>query len=230
MKKYRRRPYAVISRSNQYRFLAYILFYNILIVACLAGFLLVPDILQMEDPSMRIEVQAAAAERILTMHARIWPTVIALVCLIGLHFFRVFLRVMGPLYRFQQVFGQVGGGDLSLQVRLRQKDLLHSEAETFNKMVASFSEQIGNVKQAGFEALDSFMGLEKQLALDHQDEGDIEKIELLRSHRHKLENILETVKYFKLGKDDGGLFETETPRVDPRGGPPTQHANAPVYR
>ena len=131
----KRRDYSLINKSHQYRFLAIILIYNLVIVGFLGIALFVPDILQMQDASLSLDVRAAAADKILKMHSRIWPAIIALVCLIGIHSFRVFHRFIGPLYRFTKAFEKVGSGELNFRLTLRKKDFLHQEAGEFNKMI-----------------------------------------------------------------------------------------------
>ena len=92
-KRKKRRTYPLVNRSHQYRFLALILMYAAIIVTVLAFFLFVPDIMQLQDETRSFEVRLAAAEKILNMHVRMWPTVLALVCFIGIHSFRTFLCV-----------------------------------------------------------------------------------------------------------------------------------------
>ncbi len=123
----RRRQYPIVDRSLQYRFLAMILIYSMTIMIFLAVSLFVPDIIKLRDEGLSFEVRAVAADRILTLHARVWPAVIALICIIGVHSFRVFHRFVGPLYRFRWAFEKVRNGDLGFQVKLGKKDYLRQE-------------------------------------------------------------------------------------------------------
>jgi hypothetical protein len=97
--KYKRNPYRIINKSHQYRFLALILIYIIIITGVLVSVLFVPDIIRMNDQSLSIEVRTVAAENILMLHYRVWPVIIAFICVIGLHSIRTFNRFIGPLYR-----------------------------------------------------------------------------------------------------------------------------------
>ena len=151
----RRRRYAVVDRSHQYRFLALVLAYNVLIILLLGLTLFLPDILRIQDPTLSLEMRAAAADRILSMHTRVWPSVIALLCLIGIHSFRVFHRLIGPLYRFRWAFDQVRSGNLAFRVRLRRNDLLHREEEVFNEMLDTLAARVESIQTAGLEALRS---------------------------------------------------------------------------
>ena len=65
----RRRQYPIVDRSLQYRFLAMILIYSMTIMIFLAVSLFVPDIIKLRDEGLSFEVQAVAANKILTLHA-----------------------------------------------------------------------------------------------------------------------------------------------------------------
>jgi hypothetical protein len=81
-----------------------VLGYCTTIVVVLAAFLLLPDIVQLFDESVSLEVRAIAADKILTLHSRLWPAIITLVCVLGLHSLRAFHRLIGPLYSFRWAF------------------------------------------------------------------------------------------------------------------------------
>ena len=104
LKKDLRRRTRVVNKSLQYKFLAMILIYSAALVLFLALSLFIPDIVQMQDQGLHLDLRAAAADRLLTKHARVWPAVFVLIGIISLHSFRSFWRVAGPLYRFQVVF------------------------------------------------------------------------------------------------------------------------------
>jgi hypothetical protein len=186
----RRRRYAVVDRSHQYRFLALVLAYNVLIILFLGLSLFLPDILRIQDPTLSLEMRAAAADRILSMHTRVWPSVIALLCLIGMHSFRVFHRFVGPLYRFRWAFDQVRSGNLSFRVKLRRKDHLHREEEGFNEMMEVLAARVGGIQTAGLEALRSLQ------ELGSQETGAVqERIMTLRGH---LDALTEEAGFFRV--------------------------------
>jgi methyl-accepting chemotaxis protein len=200
----RRRSY-IVNKPLQYRFLAIILIYCLTIVLFLAVFLFVPDIIRMQDESLSLEARAAAANKILTLHARVWPAVIAIICVAGFHSFRSFHKLIGPLHRFRSVFEQVGSGDLSFAVRIREKDYLHHEEAALNEMLGMVAGKLKTIQRAGAEALKSLGELEGKVnqvpnwSATHQ--------EVMRHHRLRLETLLDTARYFRLGlpeqKDDG---------------------------
>ncbi|MFH1984178.1 MAG: methyl-accepting chemotaxis protein [Pseudomonadota bacterium] len=150
---FKRRQYPIVSRSRQYRMLLLIMIYTCSICAVLFVGLFVPDILVMQDDAASITLRAAAADRLLSLHARLWPTVLAIVCLIGLHSFRVFTRFIGPLYRFRWAFAGVAAGELTRRVHLRTGDELMQEADQFNAMMDQVSGIIGRAQTAAEAAL-----------------------------------------------------------------------------
>ncbi|MBW1721969.1 MAG: methyl-accepting chemotaxis protein [Deltaproteobacteria bacterium] len=199
----RRRRYPVVKRSLQYRFLGFILGYGLLIVVLMAWVFLIPDLLLLDDATKPVEIRALAADRVLNVHARVWPAVIALLCVMGLHSFRVFHRIAGPLYRFEQVMEIIGKGDFSTRIRLRRKDYLHSEAEAFNRMIESLSERINGIIRAQEEAMETLGELEKALERNRGDGHGEEILSLLSAHRESLEKA-EACDRFKMEKDIDG--------------------------
>lgn len=190
----KRHPYRVVNRSHQYRFLATILIYNLLIVGFLAIVLFVPDIIKMQDQNLSFEVRAMAADKILTLHYRLWPVVIVLIVFIGLHSFRIFHRFVGPLYRFTLAFKEVRDGNLDFRVKLRKKDHLHEEAAIFNEMINVMSEKLGNIQAKGQDTLQLLNRLE-------QDTGDGQiKPDHITSLRQSLDELVTSAGYFKTGQ------------------------------
>jgi nitrogen fixation/metabolism regulation signal transduction histidine kinase len=164
----------------------------------MAIFLFVPDMIQIYDHTLSLEVRAATADRILSIHSRIWPAIIALVCVIGLHSFRIFHRFVGPLYRITCAFGQLKEGDLSFRVKLREGDYLHEEAKAFNDMLEKLSGKISGIKSAGLGASKSLDELENRM----NETGSLKDIDkgLLLDLRKQLDTLNETSDYFVLQK------------------------------
>jgi len=195
-KKSRRRAYPIIDRSLQYKFLFMILAYGLITIAILAIALFIPDIIAVNNEHLSLEMRGAAAQRILALHARVWPSVIAVVCLLGVHSFRVFLRIVGPLYRFRWAFSKIGKGDLNFRVRLRKKDQLRQEAKMFNEMMDIVAVKWGKMQVAGMDSLRSLDALEELVPKMGSIRGEYRQI--LESHRENLENLVEQARYFRL--------------------------------
>ncbi|MGD8983737.1 MAG: methyl-accepting chemotaxis protein [Desulfobacteraceae bacterium] len=209
--KNQRRRFPVVNRSLQYRFLAVIIVYSFVIVLFLGAFLFVPDIMRLQDQSLSFHARAAAADKMLTLHARVWPAIFLVICLVALHSFRFFHRLIGPLYRFRQVYEQVRNGDLNLRVKIRKKDYLHEDEAALNDMLESLSEKWRSVQQTTENALRSLDALE-QTGTNANNRKESRE-DLLRLHRHHLETLAETSRYFTVPKEEPGNGE-ETPEEE----------------
>ncbi len=193
----RRRRYPLVNKSHQYRFLALILIYNLIIVGVLAATLFVPDFMQLQDQTLSFEIRAAAADKILTMHTRIWPATIAIICIIGLHSFRVFHRFVGPLYRITKAFGQVRDGDLSFRVKLRKRDYLLQEETELNKMIEKLAEKMMRIQSASLGVSKSVGELEQSAI---KEGNDNESLSVLYEH---LDALMTEIRYFRLQNSAG---------------------------
>ena len=173
-----------------------IIIYNSCIVAFVAIFIFVPDILQMLDESLIFEVRAAAAEKILASHSRVWPALIALICIIGLHSFLFFHRFIGPLYRFRLAFERMRDGDLGFRVKIRKNDFLHQEEQTINEMIEALAGNIRNMQLASNESLKSLNEL-KEMLTEASNNWKNSK-ELLLIHGQHLDALADAARYFRL--------------------------------
>jgi methyl-accepting chemotaxis protein len=191
-----RRQY-IVNKSLQYRFLTTIIIYAFITVFFLSVYLFVPEIMKLEDESLSLQVRAAAADRILAFHSRIWPASIVLICFLGIHSILFFHRVAGPLYRFHDAFERIRQGDMSFQVKIRKKDYLHPEEEHINEMIEAIAGKLGTIQLASLGASKSWDEIEKKLS--DWTEGDKK---LLGVHRQQIETVVDTVHYFRLREDE----------------------------
>jgi methyl-accepting chemotaxis protein len=193
----RRRRYHIVNRSLQYRFLATIIIYFFITIAFLSVYLFVPEILRFEDESLSAQDRAAAADRILVLHSRIWPASLVLMCAFGIHSILFFHRVAGPLYRFHKVFERIREGDLNFEVRIRKKDYLHPEAEMINEMIGGISRKLKTMQLASLEASKSWGEIEKKLS----DWKEADK-KLLAVHRRQIETLADAARSFQLREEE----------------------------
>jgi methyl-accepting chemotaxis protein len=194
--KFKRKRFPLRGRPRHLRLLALVLSYNLLIIIFMAFSLFAPDVLELWDQSASFRDQAEAADRMLTLHARIWPVMLVLLVLIGLHSLRAFHRFLGPLHRFQAAFIRIASGDLSIRIKLRRGDLLGNEQESFNGMMNVLEEKMDTSQQACNEALDSLNALEQKLA-----QGEQITRESLQEQRKNLETLCENVGYFQIQEE-----------------------------
>jgi nitrate/nitrite-specific signal transduction histidine kinase len=204
--KTRRKQYSIVDRSLQYRVLAIILIYSLVIVLFLAVCLFIPDILAMSNQDLSLELRAAAADRLLTLHSRVWPAIVAMVCVLGIHSVRIFHRLIGPLYRFRWAFSKIGNGDLSFRVKIRKSDYLHREEEALNQMIERLSERCESLRQAGLRAQESLSAIEQKSKL--KSGGQDSDQQLLQKHRQNLAGLLKQVRRFRLSDEDEVEEET----------------------
>jgi len=205
----RRQQYSIVDRSLQYRVLAIIVTYSLVIVLFLIICLFVPDILAMSNEDLSWEIRAAAAEKLLTLHSRVWPAILAMVCVLGIHSVRIFHRLIGPLYRFRWAFAEIAKGTLNFRVQIRKNDYLHRENEALNEMIDALAGQCESMQQAGSKALDSLTALEQ--GSNNGDGGQHANQELLQKHRQFVEDLIDQVKYFRFSAEETGEQEEKSP-------------------
>ncbi len=186
----RRRRVRVVYRSLQYHFLAQFFIYSAIIVFFLAVFLFLPDMLKMQDETLSMAARTAAAERVITLHVKVWPAAIVLIALLGVHSFLTFHRLSGPLYRFRTIFNQIREGQIVYPIKIRQKDFLHTEEEVLNGMLSVLTDKLQNIQQAGDEALNFLRDLE----------GRSEDRQNLKPIGDQLNKLINEAGYFKVDK------------------------------
>lgn len=195
-KRKKRRLFPIIDRSNQFRFLAIIIIYSWVIVVFLALCIFIPHILQMQDESLNFDIRATAAKNLLASHSMVWPALIALIGIIGLHSFRFFHRFIGPLYRFRLAFERMRDGDLGFRVRIRKNDFLHNEEQAINDMIEALAGKIRSMQTASNDSVQSFNEL-KELLTEASNNREKSK-ELLLIHGRHLDKLADAARYFRL--------------------------------
>ena len=186
----RRKRVRVVYRSLQYHFLAQFFIYSAIIIFFLAVFLFLPDMLKMQDESLSMAERANAADRVITLHIKVWPAAIVLIGLLGVHSFLTFHRLSGPLYRFRLVLNQIRDGELIHPISIRKKDFLHTEEKVFNETIDVLIDKLENIQQAGDNALKAF----------HEIESISDDKKSLTNVGVHLNRIVSEAGYFKIKK------------------------------
>ncbi len=199
-KKEKRRLYPVINRPIQYKFLGMVLAYGMITIILVAAFLFVPDVLIMNDEEASFEMRQGASQRILLLYPRFCITILGLIFVTGLHSWRAFHRVIGPLFRFKWAFEKISEGKLNFLVRLRKKDYLDPEAQKLNQMIDVLAEKWENVQTAGLDSIKSLEELEQSIVKKNADETEIRQN--LQIHRKRLESLNGQVGYFQLSDEE----------------------------
>jgi len=198
----RRRAFAATS-SLQYRFLAMILVYGFVIVCFLAIAVFAPDLFVIQDESLSLQIRGFAASRLLAKNAWVWPAVLSLILLLGVHSFLAFQKIMGPLYRFRCAFEALGKGDFLYPVKIRKRDYLHAEEEALQAMILSLSGKLEHIREVADEALGTVGRLEQTARVG--TEWSDAQIGLLQANREHLQQLAKVCTQFSLKKDAGEL-------------------------
>ena len=203
MTRNRRRSFPLVAKYYQTRMLLFVMSYMMVVILFMGVFIFVPDFLQMTDSDVPPEVQAAVADRVLYGHAVLWPSLAILITLIGIHFFQVFHRFIGPMYRFSRAFNDIAAGDVAFRIQLRRKDFLDKERDEINHMLGVLSERIGGAQKETGRAME----LVRQMGQTQDDDSGRTPTSgpRLTELRERLARLSETLGYFKTEE------ETEAP-------------------
>ncbi len=135
----------------QARILSLVVFYSLMIALLLAIPVFRPLMQALDNPGLSWQERAAVATELLNLHARYWPWALGAMVVLTihcLHSLRMMHRIAGPLYRFKQLYREIGDGNLSIRATLRQHDYLTPEADLFNRMTAQLQARVSTSKQA----------------------------------------------------------------------------------
>ena len=185
-----------VTCSLQYKFMAMTLIYGFIILSVFVTVIMAPDVAEMQNDTLSLEVRSSAASRVLKKNAWIWPAAIALLAVLGLHSFWEFQKVMGPLYRFRRTFEQVEKGHLISNVTTRKKDYLEGELAALNKMIAALGKNISLIRQETEASVKSIGELET--AIEKNSEWDAAQIKLLQAHHQQIDRLADAVRFFRL--------------------------------
>lgn len=121
-------------------------------------------------------------------------TVLIVMFLVGLAtvFVTLFVshKISGPLYHFKKAMEELGGGNFSLDFRIRCFDQLQSLAETFNAMIGKTRKQVNLIKS-------NFLSLKEKLNSLSQDEVPEHKKSVLAELKNISKELDKIIHYFK---------------------------------
>jgi methyl-accepting chemotaxis protein len=141
---YKRRHFLV--DQFQYRLLGVTIGHLAIFTVVLAVTLFLPLSIKLQDTTLGILEKGRAAEVFLSLDIWFWPTVLAVLVLLGAHSVIVSHRIAGPLVGFRRVLKAVGEGDLSVRARIRRRDYLQKDAESINAMIAGLSGRLQEIQ------------------------------------------------------------------------------------
>jgi len=147
-KKYRRRHY-FIDKDFQTRFA--LKFCIILIIGAILStgilFAFTSDTLttSFEDARISIEKTSKGILPAIIYTNAVTVVAISLAAIVVLIF--ISHKIVGPLYRFEKTFEEIGSGDLSLRIGLREKDQFSVIAQKINEMNEQLNDRILRLKE-----------------------------------------------------------------------------------
>lgn len=148
-----RRRRRLIVQGFHARFVITQLLWLILALALLTMALLMPtgmSLLGRSGPADALSL----ADRFLFLHRVVWPLIAGFFLLSVVILVLTTHRVAGPLYRFRQIFRDVGRGRLTVPVTTRAGDYLTEEAADLNSMLKATRERINRAKRDAAVAAD----------------------------------------------------------------------------
>lgn len=104
-------------------------------------------------------------------------------------------RISGPMYRFEQVARSVSEGDLTVNVRLREKDYMKEQAEELSAGIKSMRESIGEVDGASGAMRDRLSALERMVSSGGADPDGVN--ELVKGMKSDVAEIKGALSRFK---------------------------------
>ncbi len=155
----------MVDKCLQYRLILYSLGYILLIVVLTGAGLFIPLMIRLstEDPTTPAAQELAAS--FLYLHYNFWPVALLAILVVTLHSLLTSHRLAGPLYRFRQVFKELGEGSIPATVRLRNKDFLQSELQVINEMLNGLRSKVLQIQGAEESLRDSFSECRRRAAL-----------------------------------------------------------------
>jgi methyl-accepting chemotaxis protein len=142
----------IIVNTFQYRLLAGNLLYLSSVVLVFFIVLFAPVVAILADGSVPPAQREVAAHQFLVLHERVWFALPALITLCIFHSIVVSHRIAGPLHRFKQILSRLAGGDLSMNVTVRQHDYLRQEAEVMAETVSRLNERVRAIREGHRQA------------------------------------------------------------------------------
>lgn len=180
----------------QARLLILPLTYTMMIALLLAIPVFRPLMQALDNPALSWQERAVVATDLLNLHARYWPWALGAVAVLTihcLHSLRVVHRIAGPLYRFKQLYREIGEGDLSIRATLRQHDYLTPEADLLNRMTAQLQARISTSKQAQTTLALDVERLKEAVAREHNPT----LATLVQQTEQDLASLKESLDWFK---------------------------------
>jgi methyl-accepting chemotaxis protein len=152
------------------------------------------------------------AGRIIALAERFWPALaVSFIASLLLGFFLTH-RLAGPLYRFEHTIKAILRGDLSIRIRLREKDEFQDLALLLNQAIVEIDQRLRAIEKKGHQLEDH---LNEVLAeLNRQPQGQIIAQQLEPVYDLHSE-LMVLIKRFQLSSPPPDLGLSDRPRPEP---------------
>ncbi|MCA9754385.1 MAG: hypothetical protein KDA27_01175 [Candidatus Eisenbacteria bacterium] len=130
-----RRRRFLIHKKLQYQLLLGTLWHVVLILVIAVAILFVPLMVQLATNDPNSDAALRAANHLLYLHGRFWPTLVLVAVFIGLDALRTSHRIAGPLLRFSRALEVVREGRIPKTIVLREGDFLLEECARINEAI-----------------------------------------------------------------------------------------------
>lgn len=147
-----RRRHYFVERSLQAAFVVEVWTYLAAYTVLLLLSLLAPVLLAWWNDAGVADVRMRAASQFLFLDGWVLPASLAVFAALGAVAVVRSNRFAGPVHRLKAVTQQVGQGDFSVRVRLRERDFLKDLADLYNDMLQGLGGRIGTTRELAKKA------------------------------------------------------------------------------
>jgi methyl-accepting chemotaxis protein len=179
----------VLIDELQYRMLVVNIVYFFVILMIFLTTLFAPLVVHLLSDSGSFAARERAAQQVLLLDQTIWlPLLLTFFCL-GAHSVIVSRRIVGPLHQLPRVLGAVRDGDLSVRVKLREKDYPLKEEKVINEMIQDLCGRIHDAGQQADEVRERLAWLRTSIATGSRGEV-LDQIRTLETEADSLRTAL----------------------------------------
>lgn len=114
--------------------LALTIFVYVVVYSAIFGFIIFFPLYTELQSSSSLEEQLRISEIALYLHKRVWPALFIMAGLAGVHAIFYSHKLVGPVYRFEQMLGELIAGNYSIRIRIRKRDELRELEALLNHL------------------------------------------------------------------------------------------------
>lgn len=183
----------ILPDSFQYRFLALSFVHFLIIILTFLLALFVPLMVQLDNLSLPLSEKEELATQFLSLHQRVWPPLLVVLLLLGVHSVFFSHKIAGPLYRARGMFKSIGDGDLTISTVIRKGDYLHREMECLDEMLTSLKANLSDITGEHREVRGSLVELKRAIETGSTTEAD-RNMKRLEEHLERLRSAVDRFK------------------------------------